>query len=92
MHVDELITWSREVSRHLSNASLFVSLPRATHNLSHFDRKWQFRKTSSHSFHDTNYPTTIYGHSGKPHRILSMTLMIQRPYMAIQENLVACFL
>ena len=87
---DELITCSREVSRRLSNASLRVDTPRATHNLSRLDRKWQFRKTLSHAFHDTDYPMTIYGHSRKPRHMLSMTLTIQRPYMAIQENVVAC--
>ena len=71
--------------------SIRVDTPRATHNLSCLDRKWQFRKTLSHAFRDTDYPTTIYGHSGKPRRILSVTLMIQRPYMAIQENLVTTF-
>ena len=44
----------------------------------------------SHAFRDTDYPTTIYDHSGKPRRMLSMTLTIQQPCMPIQENVVAC--
>ena len=49
---------------------------------SYLDRKWQFRKTSSHAFRDTDDPTTKYTHSGKPCCMLSVTLTIQRPYMA----------
>ena len=71
--------------------SIRVATHRATHSLSRLDRKWQFRKTSSHAFRDTDYPMTIYGHLGKPHRMLFVTLMIQRPYMPIQENFVVCF-
>ena len=51
-----------------------------------------FRKTSSHSFRDTDNPTTIYGTSGKLCRMLSATLTIQRPYMALQENFVTWYL
>ena len=50
------------------------------------------QETLSHAFRDTDDPTTIHGHSGKPRRILSVTLMIQRPYMPIQENLVARYM
>ena len=71
--------------------SIRVDIPRATHNLSRLDRKWQFRKTSSRAFRGTDYPMTIYGHSGKPRRILSVTLTIQRPYMPIQENSLHAF-
>ena len=42
---------------------------------------WQFRKTSSHSFRDTDDPTNIYGNSGKLRQILSATLTIQQTYM-----------
>ena len=35
---------------------------------------------------------TIYGCSGKLCRMLSMTLTIQQPYMAIEENFATCFL
>ena len=52
---------------------------------------WQFRKTSSHSFRDTDDPTNIYGNSGKLRHILSATLTIQRTYMAIRENFVTSF-
>ena len=55
------------------------------------DHIWWFRKTSSHCFHDTNDPTTIYGDSGKLCHIVFVTLTIQRPYMATQENFVALF-
>ena len=39
-------------------------------------------KTSSHVFRDTDDPTTIYAHSGKCRCMLTVTLTIQRPYMA----------
>ena len=58
-------------------ASLFVSLLLMLLNLLRLDRKWQFRKTLSHAFHDTDYPTTIYGHSGKHRCMLTVTLTIQ---------------
>ena len=69
-HVDKLITFSREVSRRLSNASLFVSLL---------------------ALLIIYHALTESGNSGKLCHMLSVTLTIQRPYMAIQENLVACF-
>ena len=55
------------------------------------DRIWHSRKTSSNSFRDTDDPTTVYGTPGKLRHILSTTLTIQRPYMALQENFVACY-
>ena len=42
-------------------------------------------------FHDTDNPPTIYGHSEKLCRILSAMLIIQWPYMVIQEKFVTCF-
>ena len=37
---------------------------------------------------DTDNPTTIYGDLGKLRHIVFVTLTIQRPYMATQENFV----
>ena len=70
-HVDELITWSREVSRRLSNASLFVSILLALLIIYH--------------------ALIESGNSEKLCHMLSVTLTIQRPHMAIQKNLVAYF-
>ena len=87
--MDKLITCSREVSRRLINASLFVSillvLLISYHALTESGNSGKL----CHMLSVT--PTTIYGHSGKPRRKLSVTLTIQRPYMAIQENLIATF-
>ena len=49
------------------------------------------QKTLSHCFRDTDHPTTIYGNSGKLCHIVFVTLTIQRPYMATQENFVTLF-
>ena len=38
-------------------------------------------KSTLHYFHDTDNPMTAYGHSGKLCHMLSVTLMIQQPYI-----------
>ena len=88
---------------YLFRYSYFITYYCASTELSKFRGKftfpWHWRsntiygdsgKLSSHIFRDTDDPTTIYDHSGKLCRMLSMTLTIQQPYMAIQENFATC--
>ena len=63
---------------HGHSVKLYHMLPQHGRSNNHI---WPFRKTLLHTFCNTDDLMTIYGYSGKLCHMLSVTLMIQWPYM-----------